>query len=189
MAPQRADEGSGFFEKYYDRIYVYLRGMLRDSNEAEDMAQETFLRAHNRRDTLKDPGAMLSWLYSIATRVALDRLRQRAGAAARESAVDVAEIDPPDPGQPSLEQGLEQTRMSACVNRFVIGLPDTYRAVLLLHDTNGLTGSEIAALLEIPLATVKIRLHRARRKLKAALEDGCTFTCDSRGVLVCEPKK
>ena len=189
MAPLRNGEGSGFFEKYYDRIYVYLRSLLRDSNEAEDMAQETFLRAHSRRDTLKDPGALLSWLYSIATRAALDRLRQRSAVAARESAIDVAEIDPPDPGLPTLEQGLEQDQMSACVNRFVIGLPDTYRAVLLLHDMNGLTGPEIAAGLDIPLATVKVRLHRARRKLKAALEDGCAFTCDSRGVLVCEPKK
>jgi RNA polymerase sigma-70 factor (ECF subfamily) len=189
MAPISSDEGSGFFEKYYDRIYVYIRGMMRDSNEAEDLAQETFLRAHRQRDTLKDPGAMLSWLYSIATRVSLDRLRQRASVAARESKIDPADIDPPDLGFPSLEKGLEQEQMSACVQNFLVGLPDTYRSVLLLHDMNGLSGPEIAAVLDVPLPTVKVRLHRARRRLKAALEEGCTFACDSRGVLVCEPKK
>ena len=54
---------------------------------------------------------------------------------------------------------------------------------------HGLTDPEIAKVLDIPLATVKMRLHRARRRLKAALEEGCTFCCDDRGVLVCEPRE
>jgi RNA polymerase sigma-70 factor (ECF subfamily) len=77
----------------------------------------------------------------------------------------------------------------ACVHSFLGAIPDTYRSVILMHDTYGLTGSEIAGVLDIPLSTVKIRLHRSRRQLKAALEAGCTFSCDPRGVLVCEPKK
>jgi RNA polymerase sigma-70 factor (ECF subfamily) len=79
--------------------------------------------------------------------------------------------------------------MSACVQRYVVNLSDTYRAAILLHDCHGLSGPEIAAVLDVPLPTVKIRLHRARERLRAALESGCTFSCDERGVLVCEPKK
>jgi DNA-directed RNA polymerase specialized sigma24 family protein len=59
---------------------------------------------------------------------------------------------------------------------------------LLLHDADGLTADEIASLLQLPLTTVKIRLHRARRKLQAALNNACAFGRDEWGVFVCEPK-
>ena len=67
-------------------------------------------------------------------------------------------------------------------------LPDDYRAVMLLHDVEGLTNPEIAEMLDITLATAKIRLHRARVKLRDALNDACSFSTDERGVVVCEPK-
>jgi RNA polymerase sigma-70 factor (ECF subfamily) len=189
MTATPADDVSGFFEKNYDRIYRYIKGMVRDANEAEDLTQEAFLRAHRERETVRDPGAMLSWLYRIATHASLDRLRQRAKAAAQEAKVDLAAIDPPDPGTPSIQQALEQEQMGDCVNRFLVGIPDEHRSVILLHDMHGLTGPEIAEFLALPLSTVKIRLHRARRQLKDTLTSGCKFSLDSRGVLVCEPKK
>jgi RNA polymerase sigma-70 factor (ECF subfamily) len=61
--------------------------------------------------------------------------------------------------------------------------------VLLLHDLDGLTAVEIASRLGITLENAKIRLHRARAALRTALEAGCSFSCDERGVLVCEPKR
>lgn len=189
MASEKTDDNSGFFEKNYNRVYAYVWSMVRDANEAEDLTQETFLRAHRERETLKDPKALLSWLYCIATHVSLDWLRKRAKTAIRESRAGLDDIDPPDPGTPSMQQVLEQEQMSACVNRFLVGIPDTYRAVIILHDTHGLTGPEIASTLGLPLATVKIRLHRARLRLKAVLEAGCQFSCDPRGVLVCTPKE
>ncbi len=189
MALTRSDNGADFFEKNYNRVYAYIWSMVRDSDEAEDLAQETFLRAHRERETLKDPKAMLSWLYCIATHVSLDWLRKRTKATTRESKAGLADIDPPDLGTPSVQQILEQEEMSACVNRFLVDIPGTFRSVILLHDMHGLTGPEISSILGLPLATVKIRLHRARLRLKAALEAGCKFSCDERGVLVCEPKE
>jgi RNA polymerase sigma-70 factor (ECF subfamily) len=189
MTISGADHFSDFFEKNYDRVYRYLRSMVRDDKEAEDLTQEAFLRAHRERETLKDPEAILSWLYCIATHVSLDFLRKRTKAAARASKSGLDDIDPPDAGTPSMQHVLEQEQMSTCVNRFFVDIPDTYRSVILLHDMYGLTGPEIASALGVPLPTVKIRLHRARRRLKAALEAGCQFSLDERGVLVCEPKK
>jgi len=189
MARDRSAEDQGFFEKNYNRVYGYVWSMVRDSHEAEDLTQEAFLRAHREREALNDPKAMLSWLYRIATHVALDWLRQRTKAYARQANVDPAAMDPPDFETPSVHQGLEQEQMSACVNRFLVDIPDTYRSVILLHDMHGLTGPEIASTLGLPLATVKIRLHRARLRLKAALEAGCKFSLDERGVLVCVPKE
>ena len=189
MTAAHSGDGSGFFEEHYDRIHRYVRGMVRDPDEAEDLAQEAFLRAHRERDTVQDPGALLAWLYRIATHVALDRLRQRASRAAKQSGADVTDLDPPDLAAPSLDQSLAQEQMSACVQRYLVNLSDSYRAAIILHDLHGLSGPEIAAVLDVPLPTVKIRLHRARERLKASLESGCTFSCDERGVLVCEPKK
>ncbi len=78
--------------------------------------------------------------------------------------------------------------MSACVQDYLAELSDSYRAVILLHDAEGLTNPEIAEMLGVSVATVKIRLHRARAKLRAALARACSFSTDERGVLVCDPK-
>jgi RNA polymerase sigma-70 factor, ECF subfamily len=93
-----------------------------------------------------------------------------------------------DPTQPSPLTVIERQEMSACVQRYVAKLSDDYKAVLLLHDGDGLTAKEIAHLLQLPLTTVKMRLHRARRQLQAALNDACEFGRDERGILICEPK-
>jgi RNA polymerase sigma-70 factor (ECF subfamily) len=83
---------------------------------------------------------------------------------------------------------MEQQEMSACVQRYLTDLPDSYRAVILLHDEAGMTNPEIAEMLGVSIATVNIRVHRAREKLRATLRKACSFSADDRGVLVCEPK-
>jgi RNA polymerase sigma-70 factor (ECF subfamily) len=83
---------------------------------------------------------------------------------------------------------MEQDEMSGCVQQYVAQLSDQYRAVILLHDTQGLTNPEIAEMLDLSLATVKIRLHRARKRLRETLDRACSFSHDDRGVLICEPK-
>jgi RNA polymerase sigma-70 factor, ECF subfamily len=65
-------------EQHRPAVIRYIRYLVRDAAEAEDLAQETFLRAHGQRNTLRDPAALASWLYQIATHVSIDRLRQRA---------------------------------------------------------------------------------------------------------------
>ena len=81
-----------------------------------------------------------------------------------------------------------QSEMSDCVQGFIGRLPATYRTVLVLHDLQGLKNREIAEVLDCSLDTVKIRLHRARKKLRASLNVGCDFAHDERNVFVCEPK-
>src|SRR5450759_3550194 len=90
----------------------------------------------------------------------------------------------PDPG-PRVDLLAEQAEMSECVRGVVDEMPDDYRAVLLLRDAHGLSSREIAELLDISVATAKIRIHRARARLRAALEEACAFETDDRGVLVC----
>ncbi len=179
---------SALFESHYRRIYRYTLSLVHDATEADDLAQETFLRANDRLDSLRDPAALTTWLYRIATNVCLDRLRQRAHGTPVESENDLDDLDTADPDAPSLQQMVERKEMSACVQGCVEGLSDSYRAVILLHDFHGMTGPEIAEVLGVSLATVKIRLHRARRRLQAQLEAGCAFSHDERDTLVCEAR-
>ena len=173
-------------DEHYPLIARYVRGMVRDPVEAEDLTQETFLRAHRRRASLHDPKAARAWLYSIATHVCLDRLRQQARQTSAQSDVDPEAVVAPDP-EPSAALRIEQEEMSGCVQAYVADLSDSYRAVLLLHDEEGLSTPEIAELLGESVGSVKIRLHRARKRLKRALEEGCLFSQDERGTLVCDP--
>jgi RNA polymerase sigma-70 factor (ECF subfamily) len=177
------------FKGDYHRIFRYILSMVRDTAEAEDLTQETFLRAYRRRDTLRDEGAQTAWLYRIATHVCLDRLRQYARRAPMETDADLDGVDVPESDTPSLQKTIERDEMSECVQRYLIRLADSYRAVILLHDMHDLTAAEIAQLLGASLANVKIRLHRARIKLKAALEAGCEFSLDESSTLTCESKE
>lgn len=138
---------------------------------------------------MRDAGALESWLYQIATHVSIDWLRQRARAAERQAEEPIEELPIADRGLPSPLAVVQQTEMSSCVQRYVASLSDAYKAVLLLHDADGLTADEIAHLLQLPLTTVKMRLHRARRQLQAALNGACVFGHDNRGVFMCEPKR
>ncbi len=166
----------------------YLRYLVRDAAEADDLAQEALIRAHRQRDTLRGLAALESWLYQIATHVSIDRMRQRAKTAARQVDEPVEDLPIADVAQPSPITVIQKEEMSACVQRYVAKLSDGYKAVLLLHDGDGLTAREIAILLRLPLATIKMRLHRARRQLQATLNDACEFERDERGVFICEPK-
>lgn len=186
-APE-VENASVLFEGDYPRIFRYIVSMIRDITEAEDLTQETFLRAYRRRDTLREEGAQTAWLYRIATHVCLDRLRQYARRAPMESDADLDEVDVVEPDSPSLQQTIERNEMSGCVQDYLTRLPDNYRSVIMLHDMHELTAAEIAHLLGESLANVKIRLHRARIKLRAALKAGCAFSYDESDVLTCESK-
>ena len=130
----------------------------------------------------------MPWLYGIATHVCLDHLRQRARQASRRSELDPERLPAPDRA-PSAGLLAEQEDMSTCVQAYVGELSDGYRAALLMHDVHGLKSREIAELLGDSTGSVKIRLHRARKQLRAALESGCAFSHDERGTLVCDPKR
>lgn len=176
------------FNTYHDRIYRYILHLVRNREEAEDLTQETFLRAYRRRDSLRDPDAVRGWLYRIATHACLDRLRQHRPQISIDGAESAARFQRMLSSAPSVLEISERKQTSACVQRCLDYLPDTYRAVILLHKAHGLTAAEIAQLLGASLATVKIRLHRAQRKLQHVMECGCVISNDKRGLPVCEPK-
>lgn len=176
------------FETYHDRIYRYVLHLVRNSAEAQDLTQETFLRACCSQESLRDPAAIRGWLYRIATNACLDHLRST------KPNVPLRTSDSADPAKsklltPPVAQDIAERReTSACVHRCLDFLPDHYRAVILLYEGHGLTAKEIAELLAISVATVKIRLHRARGKLQNVMQQGCCISESRDGIPTCEPR-
>jgi RNA polymerase sigma-70 factor (ECF subfamily) len=179
------------FASHHARIRRYILGIVHDPDEADDLTQDVFLQVHRRLGSLQDPDAVTSWMYRIATHLCYDRFRQRSRRPRPHS------LDPTEPAgarpvaggedEPTLGRVIEQAEMSGCVRSYLERLPDDYRNAILLHDLEGVTNAEIAEMLGISVDLVKIRVHRARRKLETALATHCDFSRDEQGVFVCEP--
>ena len=173
--------------QYREPLLGHIRSIVRDQAQAEDVLQEVFLRAHQSLDYLRAEAALSTWLFRIATHVSVDHLRKLDRQPLIVGELEPDELTALDNSPPSLQLLVEQREMGTCIHRYILNLPSDYRTVILLHDLEGFTASEIAATLDLTLANVKMRLRRARASLKAALEVGCALSCDCRGVLVCEP--
>lgn len=182
------DEAGGLFSTYHDRIYLYVLNLVHNPSEAEDVTQDTFLRAYAHRDSLREPNAVRGWLYRIATRVCLDRFRQRAAPVSLDGDEGAKPVDSVPSTSPSALEIAERQESGACVQHCLDYLSDRYRAVILLHEAYSLTAAEIAELLGESEGTIKIRLHRARRKLQEIMEMGCAVSESKNGVPCCEPK-
>lgn len=179
---------------YHPRICRYLARLVGQS-EAEDLAQEVFVRVSRGLPDFRGDAKLSTWIYRIATNVATDRLRSRSfketqsdkAISHREGSVGEADALP-DEKSPSLERQLMREQMSSCVHDYINTLPENYRAIVTLSEIEGLTNQEIAEVLGLTLDAVKIRLHRGRAKLKEKLEKGCRFDRDEEDILVCDPK-
>lgn len=178
--------------EYRPQIRRHLLAMVRDPETAEDLTQETYGRALSQLDSLRDPKAGLAWLYRIATNTALDRFRRKSPSTVPLDDVTVGAVEvaaaQERPGISLIEEALEHSEMSECVQSYLRALPDDYRVAILLHDVHGLTNPEVADLVGCSLPTAKIRVHRAHERLRNTLQGACEFHFDSRGVLVCGQK-
>lgn len=178
------------FAAHNERIRRYILGMVHSPAEADDLTQEVFIQVHRRLDSLRDPDAVVVWLYRIATRVAYDSFRKSRREPQTEALDDGNAVeripDDESAGAARLDRVVERSEMSACVRAYLEDLSPEYRQVIVLHDLEELSNPEIAERLGASLDTVKIRLHRARRKLQAVLETQCDFSIDDQGVFVCE---
>lgn len=151
--------------------------------DAEDIANETLLRALDAIDGFQEQAALGTWLHRIATNLAYDHLRrlgrQPVEFMGHDALPDLAEEGP---------DHHEQRQMSACVQQVLETLPDAQRQLLLQADVLELTAAEIAEESDISVGNAKIRLHRARRALEAELSSRCDFHRRDEGVLCCTPK-
>jgi RNA polymerase sigma-70 factor, ECF subfamily len=148
------------------RIYGLALRMLRNRAEAEEVAQEVFLRVHRSIAEFRGEAKLSTWLYGIASRLCLNRLGrvERRARAVPDDLTDVADASADPVGS------LESAELMRALEVAIGELPDERRIVVILRDIQGLAYDEIAAALGIELGTVRSRLHRARMELKDKLE-------------------
>lgn len=163
----------------------YLQRLAGDSATADDLLQETLLRIARGLGTFEGRSSVKTWAFSIASRVATDHFRR---SKSKATIVDFDESSDPRGVEENTESDLVVDEMSACVRDVIDSLPGDYRTALVLHDLEGLTAAQVAEVVDCSLATAKIRIHRARRRLKEALEDECRFYRDGDNVFRCDRK-
>ena len=151
--------------KQKDRVFSYASMVLRDHAEAQDVAQEALVRLWKHRTRVDAPGAHL-WLKRTAHNLCIDRLRQRKSRPV--VGTEVLETTSPDPA-PGPRQLAEAGELGEQLGRALAALKPKDQAVLVLREVQGLPYGEIAEILNMPLGTLKARLHRARELLRAKL--------------------
>lgn len=152
---------------YQHRVFGVALRMLGTRAEAEEIAQETFLRAHRSLPEFRGEARLHTWLYAIASRLCLNRLASPDRRLVRgdDEALAAAASD-----EPSAAARLERSERDAAVREAIAALPEERRIVVVLRDLEGLSYEEIGEVLALEPGTVRSRLHRARLDLKAKLE-------------------
>ena len=165
-------------------------------SEAEDLTQIALQRVSEGLPRFRGEASLSTWIYRIATNAALDKLRsakhepadrldRRGGQADDESDFEEGVVSG-EAQSPSAEVTLIRAEMNTCIREFIERLPENYRTVLVLSELEGFGNGEIASVLGVRLDTVKIRLHRAREKLRNDLASGCSFYRDERSAFACD---
>jgi RNA polymerase sigma-70 factor (ECF subfamily) len=183
------------YRTYYTRILRYLT-RLAGETEYEDLAQDTFTKVSQRLDGFRGESQLLTWLYTIATNTALDRLRSPSfkeavrnnrvsdeTAQEVESAVEIRTLR-----ELTVEQQAIRQEMNACIRHVIDRLPESYRTVIVLSNLEGMKDAEIARILGLSRSAAKIRIHRARARLKKELSAQCVFYRDEDNELACDRK-
>jgi RNA polymerase sigma-70 factor (ECF subfamily) len=176
----KANDRAAFNEivlRYKDKVYNYIYRMVRNATDAEDLTQETFVRAYLSLHSFQSRASLNTWLFRIATNLCIDHSRR-----AKRTQGLVTSLSPDNEEE---EEGLQRDIPDATFDpqRLLLNkelgeklekalqeLPEKLRMVVLLYDVEGLSYEEIAAIAGCPLGTVKSRLFNARAVLRRKLE-------------------
>lgn len=158
--------------RHQDRLFHSLVSMLKSREDALDIAQSALLQAHRKLDTFRGDSAFYSWLYRIAMNLALSWLRkQKSGSVSIDALHDESgfEVVSEDRDSQPLASLLREEHRRV-VRETLAELPDEFRTVLVMKEFDGLRYEEIASLTEVPIGTVRSRIHRGRSELAARLK-------------------
>ena len=175
--------------EFRPKILRYMAGAAA-ADDAADLTQTVLMKVAEHLHEFRGESSIATWIYRIAANVAVDHLRQRRIERAgidNETDDDDEPHVPPELQAASTEATVARAQMSSCVREFVDRLPETYRHVIVLSEIEGFSNAEIARIAGVSLDTVKIRLHRARLKLRAELSSGCAIQRGAESGIVCEP--
>lgn len=160
-------------EIYKNKVYQICYRLLGNRHEAEDAAQEVFIRAYVHINTFNQDLKFSTWLFRIATNLCIDRIRKKkpdyyldAEVSGTEGLTMYSQI-PSEAVPPETE--LENLELQETVHKEILKLPEKYRSVIVLKYIEELSLNEISETLKLPLGTVKTRIHRGREVLRQQL--------------------
>lgn len=179
------------YYEYEGRIYNFIRQMIQNEEEAKDLNQEVFIKVYRSLSTFRGECSLSTWLYRIATNKCYDYFRRQTSAGRDKTLPlepDLEKVSFVQDKIFDLHQKTVESEMKECIHNFINNLSTNYRTTLILHDMEGLKNREIAAIIGCSLETVKICLHRARKKIKTILDSNCKFSYNEQNLFCCEPK-
>jgi RNA polymerase sigma-70 factor (ECF subfamily) len=171
-----------FALKFSKPLLRYLTRMTRNSADADDLLQETLIRVASELPHLRSSEAIKEWTYRIATNVAIDFLRKTKRAHFEEFSDEIAVSESDE------DDGFIVDEMNDCIRGVIDRLPPDYRAAIILSDLQGQTVAETAQIMDISIPAAKVRIHRARKRLKESLNKKCDFYRSADGNLRCKEK-
>lgn len=166
-----------FVERYGGRLMAFGIRMCRSREDAEDVLQETLIKAYEGLGDLREPRAVRTWLFKVAANAC--RMKRRKEKPSRNLSLD--SFKPPgweDDYTPEVpdwsdvpEDSARQVELREALEEAIAELPDDYKRIVLLRDVEGLSTAETAETLDIGVSAAKMRLHRARVALRQELEE------------------
>jgi RNA polymerase sigma-70 factor (ECF subfamily) len=165
--------------RYERPVFSLIFRMVRDREIAEDLAQDTFIKVLNNIDRYRPEFKLSSWLFKIANNVAIDHLRKRqldtvsmegSPHASTATEIEATSFEIASQQESALDE-MEARELGSSIERAIAALRPEYRSCIMLRHVEGRSYEEIAAILDLPLGTVKTYIHRARHELRDALSE------------------
>lgn len=157
------DAFAELMRRHEDMVFAVCLRIMTNREAALDAVQETFITLFRKADRFRGDSSVSTWLYRVATNTCLDQLRKQRRRAAdplpeHHDPADVAASDP-----------FSSVELRPSIEAALAGIPEDFRAAVVLSDIHGLGMDEISGILDVPVGTVKSRIHRGRRQLAEVL--------------------
>jgi RNA polymerase sigma-70 factor (ECF subfamily) len=160
----------GLVRKYQNRLYNGMVNMLRNEAEAEDVVQDAFILALTKLSSFHGNSAFFTWLYRIAYNVAVSRIRRRKPTVSLNMGSDDSRPMEFEGDAPAPDERIRRIEDVEQLHQALDNLSDEHRDVLVLREMQELDYEAISEILDLPIGTVRSRIHRARSQLKHQLE-------------------
>lgn len=156
---------SHIINKYKNQLYATVLRMTRNPQDAQDFVQDAFIKVYRNLDKYKADGPFASWLYRVAINHCMDAFRKKQYSTVQ---VEIDEEKVVNPNHPEII--FLKNEKSRQLERLVATLPNDERLIILLRYVNEVTYEEISEIMDIPISTVRNKLHRAKKKMRETVK-------------------
>jgi RNA polymerase sigma-70 factor, ECF subfamily len=175
------------YKIYSDRILKYLSRTV-GHEDAEDLTQEVFIKVHKSLNTFKNKSSVYTWIYKIATNIAIDYMRNKSRIIDKCNLNDKALFCKKNIEYLTEEFRIVDMEMHECICSYIKTLPPKYHTIIVLRKYESMSVKDIARIMNIKIETAKKQLSRAREKLREILIERCNFYFNENNLFSCEKK-